>query len=99
MGCKNVMVYIETAEGKPVNASLEMITGAKTIAEKVTAVVIGAADAAKEAINYGADEAITVAGVEGDESVVREQELLRDKRYSGASGLEQHVQRIVSLLG
>ena len=70
MGCKNVMVYIETAEGKPVNASLEMITGAKTIAEKVTAVVIGAADAAKEAINYGADEAITVAGVEGDESVV-----------------------------
>ena len=60
---------IETAEGKPVNASLEMITGAKTIAEKVTAVVIGAADAAKEAINYGADEAITVAGVEGDESV------------------------------
>ena len=35
MGCKNVMVYIETAEGKPVNASLEMITGAKTIAEKV----------------------------------------------------------------
>lgn len=69
MGCKNVMVYIETAEGKPVNASLEMITGAKTIAEKVTAVVIGAADAAKEAINYGADEAITVAGVEGDESV------------------------------
>ena len=34
-----------------------------------------------------------------DESVVREQELLRDKRYSGASGLEQHVQRIVSLLG
>ena len=70
MGCKNVMVYIETAEGKPVNASLEMITGAKTIAEKVTTVVIGAADAAKEAINYGADEAITVAGVEGDESVV-----------------------------
>ena len=70
MGCKNVMVYIETAEGKPVNASLEMITGAKTIAEKVTAVVIGAADAAKEAINYGAYEAITVAGVEGDESVV-----------------------------
>ena len=69
MGCKNVMVYIETAEGKPVNASLEMITGAKTIAEKVTAVVIGAADAAKEAIIYGADEAITVAGVEGDESV------------------------------
>lgn len=69
MGCKNVMVYIETAEGKPVNASLEMITGAKTIADKVTAVVIGAADAAADAINYGADEAITVAGVEGDESV------------------------------
>ena len=37
MGCKNVMVYVETAEGKPVNAGLEMLTAAKSVAEKVTA--------------------------------------------------------------
>ena len=60
MGCKNVMVYVETAEGKPVNAGLEMLTAAKSVAEKVTAVVIGAADAAATAIAYGADDAITV---------------------------------------
>ena len=62
MGCKNVMVYVETAEGKPVNVGLEMLTAAKEIAEKVTAVVIGAdvANAAATAINFGADEAITV---------------------------------------
>ena len=41
MGCKNVMVYVETAEGKPVNVGLEMLTAAKEVAEKVTAVVIG----------------------------------------------------------
>ena len=62
MGCKNVMVYVETAEGKPVNVGLEMLTAAKEIAEKVTAVVIGAdvANAAATAISFGADEAITV---------------------------------------
>ena len=64
MGCKNVMVYIETAEGKPVNVGLEMLTAAKEIAEKVTAVVIGAADAAATAIACGADEAITVDAAE-----------------------------------
>lgn len=62
MGCKNVMVYVETAEGKPVNVGLEMLTAAKDVAEKVTAVVIGAgaAEAAATAISYGADDAITV---------------------------------------
>lgn len=64
MGCKNVMVYVETAEGKPVNVGLEMLTAAKEIAEKVTAVVIGAADAAATTIAYGADEAITVDAAE-----------------------------------
>ncbi len=64
MGCKNVMVYVETAEGKPVNVGLEMLTAAKGIAEKVTAVVIGAADAAATTIAYGADEAITVDAAE-----------------------------------
>ncbi|NCB99612.1 MAG: electron transfer flavoprotein subunit alpha/FixB family protein [Clostridia bacterium] len=66
MGCKNVMVYVETAEGKPVNVGLEMLTAAKDIAEKVTAVVIGAdaASAAATAISYGADAAITVDAAE-----------------------------------
>lgn len=64
MGCKNVMVYVETAEGKPVNVGLEMLTAAKEVAEKVTAVVIGAADAAATAIAYGADAAITVDAAE-----------------------------------
>ena len=64
MGCKNVMVYVETAEGKPVNVGLEMLTAAKEVAEKVTAVVIGAADAAATAIAYGADDAITVDAAE-----------------------------------
>lgn len=64
MGCKNVMVYVETAEGKPVNVGLEMLTAAKEIAEKVTAVVIGAADAAATTIACGADEAITVDAAE-----------------------------------
>ena len=64
MGCKNVMVYVETAEGKPVNVGLEMLTAAKEVAEKVTAVVIGAADAAATTIAYGADEAITVDAAE-----------------------------------
>ena len=66
MGCKNVMVYVETAEGKPVNVGLEMLTAAKDVAEKVTAVVIGAgaADAAATAIAYGADDAITVDAAE-----------------------------------
>ena len=63
MGCKNVMVYVETAEGKPVNVGLEMLTAAKEIAEKVTAVVIGAADAAATTIACG-DEAITVDAAE-----------------------------------
>lgn len=64
MGCKNVMVYVETAEGKPVNVGLEMLTAAKEIAEKVTAVVIGAADVAATTIACGADEAITVDAAE-----------------------------------
>ena len=64
MGSKNVMVYVETAEGKPVNVGLEMLTAAKEIAEKVTAVVIGAADASATTIAFGADEAITFDAAE-----------------------------------
>ena len=48
--CKNIMVYVETAEGNPVKVGLEMLSPAKKLADKVTAVVIGGgvADAAKE---------------------------------------------------
>ncbi len=58
---KNILVYVETAEGKPVNVGLEMLTAAKEIGEKVIALVIGAPEAAAEAIQYGADEAVTIA--------------------------------------
>ena len=47
--CKNIMVYVETAEGNPVKVGLEMLSPAKKLADKVTAVVIGGgvADAAE----------------------------------------------------
>ena len=59
---KNIMVYVETAEGNPVKVGLEMLSPAKKLADKVTAVVIGGgvADAAKEVAKYAAT-------LEGDE--------------------------------
>ena len=59
---QNVFVYVETTEGKPVNVGLEMLTAAKKISDKTTAVLIGAkvAEAAQEAIHYGADCAVIV---------------------------------------
>ena len=56
------MVYVETAEGNPVKVGLEMLSPAKKLADKVTAVVIGGgvADAAKEVAKYAAT-------LEGDE--------------------------------
>lgn len=43
--CKNIMVYVETAEGNPVKVGLEMISPAKELAAakggKVIAAVIG----------------------------------------------------------
>ncbi len=58
-----VLVYIETAEGKAKNVGLEMITAAKTISDKVTAVVIGNGndEAVKQAYAHGADEVVTVS--------------------------------------
>ena len=58
--CKNIMVYVETAEGNPVKVGLEMLSPAKKLADKVTAVVIGGgvADAAKEVAKAGADQVI-----------------------------------------
>lgn len=60
--CKNIMVYVETAEGNPVKVGLEMLSPAKKLADKVTAVVIGGGveDAAKEVAKAGADQVICV---------------------------------------
>ena len=32
--CKNIMVYVETAEGNPVKVGLEMLSPAKKLADK-----------------------------------------------------------------
>ena len=63
---KNILVYVEAAEGKAKNVGLEILTAAKTAADggKVTAVLIGKnlADAGKQAIEGGADTAVVVDG-------------------------------------
>lgn len=70
MDYKNIMVFIETECGKPKNVGFEMITAAKSIASatgaSITAAVVGKdiEAAAKDAICYGADSAITVDGAE-----------------------------------
>ena len=33
--CKNIMVYVETAEGNPVKVGLEMLSPAKKLADKL----------------------------------------------------------------
>lgn len=63
---KNILVYVEAAEGKAKNVGLEILTPAKVAADggEVIAVVIGkdVEDAAKQAIAFGADKAVVVAG-------------------------------------
>ena len=53
---KNILVYVEAAEGKAKNVGLEILTPAKVAADggKVTAVVIGKGveEAAKQAMTY-----------------------------------------------
>lgn len=65
---KNILVYVEAAEGKAKNVGLEILTPAKVAADggKVTAVVIGKGveEAAKQAITYGADLAVVVDGAD-----------------------------------
>lgn len=62
------IVYVEVAEGKPVSVDLELVNGLKALTDKVTAVVIGkdAEAAAKEAVAWGADNAIVVEGEQFD---------------------------------
>ncbi|WP_425805177.1 electron transfer flavoprotein subunit alpha/FixB family protein [Desulfitobacterium sp. Sab5] len=70
---KNVWVYVESIQGKAKNVSLELINEGNALAEKTTeklvAIVIGkeVEEVAKEAIAYGADEAILVEGEEYQE--------------------------------
>lgn len=58
---KNILVYVEAAEGKAKNVGLEILTPAKVAADggEVIAVVIGkdVEGAAKQAIAFGADKA------------------------------------------
>lgn len=65
---KNILVYVEAAEGKAKNVGLEILSAAKTAAEggEVIAAVIGkdVAEAAKQAIAFGADKAVVVDGAQ-----------------------------------
>ena len=62
---KDVLVVLELDEGKPVNVSLENIAAAKSVANggKVVAVTV-CENAAKTAIEYGADSAIVIEGAQ-----------------------------------
>ena len=67
---KNVWAFVETENGKAKNVGLEMVVGARKLAdatgEKVVAVVIGSGtdDAVKAAVSYGADQVLVVDGAE-----------------------------------
>lgn len=74
---KNIMVYVETAKGAPVNCALEILGGASEIAkakgEEVIAVLIGKdlENAAKISIEAGADKAVVVEKDNCDVEVCR----------------------------
>lgn len=67
---KNLWVFVETEEGKAKSVGYELLTPARLLAdekgEKLTAIVIGSGveQIAKNAIYYGADDAILVEGEE-----------------------------------
>lgn len=94
MDCKNIWVYIETAEGEAKKISFEAITAAKEIAsktnEKIVAVVIGNGGeaVAKKAISFGADEAIVVEGekyTDGNVDAITEAFTTLAKKYNPSS--------------
>ena len=62
---KDILVVLELDEGKPVNVSLENIAAAKSVVNggKVIAVTV-CENAAKTAIEYGADSAIVIEGAQ-----------------------------------
>lgn len=63
---KNIFVYVETSDGSPVSAALEILGKARVLADEnsgsVTAALIGTdvSEAAKTAVTAGADKAVTV---------------------------------------
>ena len=58
---KKIMVYVETADGAPVSAALEILAKASELADEVTAVLIGDdQNAAQTAIEAGADKVLVV---------------------------------------
>lgn len=63
---KNILVYVETSDGSPVSAALEILGKSRELADamggSVTAVLIGedVSEAAKTAISAGADKAAVV---------------------------------------
>ena len=65
---KNIMVYAQSADGTPINASLEAISGAAKLAgsmgEEVIAVVIGANVDTKPIIAAGASKILTITSDE-----------------------------------
>lgn len=69
---KNIWVYFDIYKGNPKKVSFELLNPGRMLADKtksrLVAVLIGknAADIAKEAIAYGADEVITVEGEQYD---------------------------------
>ena len=62
---KDILVVLELDEGKPVNVRLENIAAAKSVVNggKVIAVTV-CENAAKTAIEYGADSAIVIEGAQ-----------------------------------
>ena len=74
---KDIMVYVETANGAPINCALEILGGASEIAkakgEKVIAVLIGKnlENSAAAVIEAGADKAVIVEKDECDVQVCR----------------------------
>lgn len=61
---KNIMVYVETVEGSPINVSLEALTQARKLAtgDQVVAVLVGEKldEAAKKCVEFGADEVLCI---------------------------------------
>jgi electron transfer flavoprotein alpha subunit len=67
---KNIWAFVETEKGQPKNVGLEMVVGARQLADavgqKAVAVVIGSGtdEAVKAAASYGADQVIVVDGAD-----------------------------------
>ena len=67
---KNILVYVETAQGAPVGPALEILAKAKELAaakgEEVIAAILAEApeEAAKTAVEAGADQAVIVKTAE-----------------------------------